>query len=198
MFRAYQVRFSSNDKRYRCQLVCGGSSHHHHLFTTTPCSLQQQTSCRNLTGMPPFLAPSNHQSYVDIAQQLNSVALRKIISQITPEKKLLNEMNDNSISNETTIEDENSSLTRTIQDTSTISRTITTDTTNNIQSSNGYFNDTAEEESMKSLDKKDLGLTWIDWDWPGNHIPCPYNPSNSQLSTRVHHLPVRYKLYLNI
>lgn len=197
MFKVYQVRFSSHDKHYRGQLICGRSSHHHHLFTATPCSSKniQQTSYSTFSGMPPFLVPSNYQSYVNTTKQLDSVALYKIVSQITPEINSSDQMIDNSISNRTTIENNTS---RTLQETLTASRNITTNTTSETLSSNGYLNDTIEEDSMKSFNEKDdPELTWINWDWPGSHAPCPFNPCNmkGQSSTRTHHLLVRYKSY---
>jgi hypothetical protein len=196
MFRVYQVRCSSYNKRYRGQLICGGISRHQHLFTITRCSPYNNIQPTS-SGMPPFLSPSSYQSYINTTQQLDSVAIRKIISQNATEVNSIDQMNDNSNSNTTIIEDENCSS-MILQETSTTSRTVTTNITSEIQSSNEHLNDTIEESLTRSLDKNNNSdLTWITWDWPGTHTPCPFNPRNinGQLSIQTHHLPVRYMSY---
>jgi hypothetical protein len=185
MFRVYQVRCSSYNKRYRGQLICGGISRHQHLFTITRCSPYNNIQPTS-SGMPPFLSPSSYQSYINTTQQLDSVAIRKIISQNATEVNSIDQMNDNSNSNTTIIEDENCSS-MILQETSTTSRTVTTNITSEIQSSNEHL-----------IDKNNNSdLTWITWDWPGTHTPCPFNPRNinGQLSIQTHHLPVRYMSY---
>ena len=188
MFRVHQVRY------YRGQLSCVGNRHHHHFITAAPCGPYNtsKTSSGNLSGMPPLLNLSNFQQYENNAQECDNVVLSKKVSQITPESNSVNQMNDNSGSNKTIFEDENTSS-KTLQETLT-STTISNNTRSDTQSSNGYSNSIAEDNLAKSLDEKEnLGLTWIDWDWPGNHTPCPFSPCklNGQLSTHVHRHPVR-------
>lgn len=195
MFSFYQVRSSTYNRQCRGQLICRGINHHH-LFTNIPYNSYnniQHVSSHNLLAMPSFLDSTNYQICEDSAQQLDSIAFFKNNKQCLSK---IDSSNDNSISNETTIQDENSSLT-TIHAPSTMSRTITSTTTNDIRNSNGYSHDLVEGDSTKSFDEKsDPDLKWINWNWPGSHTPCPFNPRNVnvQLSIQPHNsLQVRQK-----
>ena len=189
MFRVYQVKFAQCDRRYRGQIVCGPSGgHHHHMYASMPCSPCAQPGIypQNLPAMPPPLTPINYQSYIDTAQQLDAVAVRKAVStrvvagagspaHVPPKSE----------------SDGNSGEDCRVDDPSY----------RNPAAAEGDHQDQAggllsraglAAGESKSASGKETDLTWIDWAWPGSHTPCPFNsrhPSD-RLSTRTHRLSV--------
>lgn len=189
MFRVYQVKFAQCDRRYRGQIMCGPSGgHHHHMYASMPCSPCAQPGIypQNLPAMPPPLTPINYQSYIDTAQQLDAVAVRKAVStrvvagagspaHVPPKSE----------------SDGNSGEDCRVDDPSY----------RNPAAAEGDHQDQAggllsraglAAGESKSASGKETDLTWIDWAWPGSHTPCPFNsrhPSD-RLSTRTHRLSV--------
>ena len=193
MFRVYQVKFFACHRRYRGQIVCGPNHHHH--FNPIACNPSQPH-----LSLPPSLpcAPSttnSYQSYVETAQQLNAVYVRKSVSKFqgatgaSPGDPKKNKQDSENIT-----------------DTNTTSNTGSkeSDASGDGVDTNGVDGaKTGETGSGRSTDVKDLAegelksgedkeLTWIDWAWPGSHTPCPFNSRHpaDQISARSHRLPV--------